>query len=166
MTSIIGDSILTGVYGTDIANELQDEQMVVVKPFTGARTQCMNHYIQPAIKLDPDRIIIHCGTNNLKTEETPELIGSNIIGLANLVRNSGGKTQVVISGILPRNDQFNEKGKAVNNIVKNLCQNSNIPFICHENLDPTQNTTRKGIHLNFKGKKKLICNFTKFLGNG
>ena len=61
---------------------------VSVRFFGGAKTQCMENYIKLTIKLSPNQIIIHCGTNNLPSNEEsvlneqPVTIADNIINLA------------------------------------------------------------------------------------
>ena len=43
---------------------------VIVKSFPGVKLDCMSHYAIRTVKSNPDRIIIHCGTNNLKIDES------------------------------------------------------------------------------------------------
>ena len=45
---------------------------VVVKRFSGAKTKDMKSYVIPAVDQKPDNIILHTGTNALKTIDTPE----------------------------------------------------------------------------------------------
>ena len=45
---------------------------VVVKRFSGAKTKDMKSYVIPAVDQKPDNIILHTGTNDLKTIDTPE----------------------------------------------------------------------------------------------
>ena len=50
--------------------ELSDrEEKVVVKHFSGSTTEDMKTYIQPLLKRDPDRVIIHVGTNDLRSSQ-------------------------------------------------------------------------------------------------
>ena len=54
-------------------------EKVYVKTFPGAKTSCMVDYIKPSLKNKPDVILLHVGTNNLKTDDKPEDIAENII---------------------------------------------------------------------------------------
>ena len=99
---IIGDSIIKGIKGWKLSNE--SEKIVV---FGGASTKHIESYIQPTVERAPNSLILHCGTNVLKTSTDPEKIAENIINLAKSVE--ADKNNVIISGITPRNDQFNKK---------------------------------------------------------
>ena len=54
---------------------------VVVKHFSGAKTEDMKFYVIPTVKEKPD-IILHTATNDLKTIDTPEEITIGILNLA------------------------------------------------------------------------------------
>ena len=55
---------------------------VVVKQFNGAKTKDMKSYVIPTVKQKPDNIILHTGTNDLKTIDTSEKIAIGILNLA------------------------------------------------------------------------------------
>ena len=80
--------------------------------------------IKPTIKLFPNQIIIHCGTNNLPSNEEPKAIADNIINLEKKAKSDVHK--VVASGIIPRRDRHNQKAKQVNDILKQSCVDENI----------------------------------------
>ena len=63
VTVILGDSIVKEVKGWELSDE---KNKVVTKQFSGATTDDMKSYIQPTISNDPECIVLHCGTNNLK----------------------------------------------------------------------------------------------------
>ena len=44
------------------------ENKFVVRQFSGAKTDDMKSYVVFTIKQNPETIVIHCGTNDLKTE--------------------------------------------------------------------------------------------------
>ena len=54
---------------------------VVVKYFRRAKTKDMECYIIPALEQNPDAIIIHSGTNDLKRNSSPEETAKDIINL-------------------------------------------------------------------------------------
>ena len=54
---------------------------VVVKHFRRAKTKDMECNIIPALEQNPEAIIIHSGTNNLKRNSSPEEIAKDIINL-------------------------------------------------------------------------------------
>ena len=54
---------------------------VVVKHFNSAKTKDMKSYVIPTVEQKPDNIILHTGTKDLKTIDTPEEI---TMGIPNL----------------------------------------------------------------------------------
>ena len=115
-TTIIRDLVVRKVFGDKLSNSLNNNHHVIVHSFAGAKTQCIEDYIKPTIKLSPNQIIIHCGTNDLRSNEEPKTIADNIINLAKKAKSD--VHEVAISGIIPRRDQHNQKAKQVNDILK------------------------------------------------
>ena len=71
---------------------------------------------------------------------------------------------VTISGIIPRNDQWNDKVREVNDNLAYMCENGNISFIDHSgSIDPRKNLKNSKVHLNVKGSIKLRDNFVRYL---
>ena len=63
-------------------------------------------------------VILHTGTNNLKSNQNPSDIANEIINLAKNIKISG--TEVSISSLIPRGDQLSEKRKKVNKVRRNM----------------------------------------------
>lgn len=59
----------------------------------------MKAYVVPTIKENPKMIVVHCGTNDLKTVKDHGKIADDILGLAH---QSKTDNTVMISGILPK----------------------------------------------------------------
>ena len=110
-----------------LSRQLDNKHHVVVRSFGGAKTQCMEDYIKPTVKLAPKQIILHCGNNNLPSNEDPETIATNIMNPAKNIKTD--TTKVAILGIIPRRDTFNHKAKQENQTLKKLCEEENILFI-------------------------------------
>ena len=71
---------------------------------------------------------------------------------------------VAISGIIPRNDQWNNKVREINDSLACMCENDNISFIDHSgSTDPRKNLNNSKLHLNVKGSNKLRDNFVRYL---
>ena len=68
-------------------------------------------YIKPTLKNKPERIIIHCGTNDLKNS-MPQSIAENILSLAKSSQQDNNT--VLVSSIVPTKDHLDKKGKEVN----------------------------------------------------
>ena len=69
---ILGGSLLKRKQGRNLGRKVK--QNVIVKSFPGAKLDCMSHYAMPTVKSNPDRIILHYRTNNLKMDESLEAI--------------------------------------------------------------------------------------------
>ena len=102
VTTIIGDSMIRKVLGDTLSNSLNKNHHVAVRSFGGAKTQCIQDYIKPTIKLSPNQIIIHCGTSNLPSNEESKIITENIINQAKKAKSDVHK--VAISGIISRKE--------------------------------------------------------------
>jgi len=119
---------------------------VVVKSFSGATTVCMTDYIKSSLKHKPDTIILHCGTNNLKTKDS-KTICSNILDLAKFMTSSNEDTGIIVSGIVPRDDELNPKAMEVNKMLMTACNERNIGFINNNNIDPRSHLNKSRLHL-------------------
>ena len=157
VTTIIGDSMVRKVFGDTLSNSLNNNHRVVVGSFGGAETQCMEDYIKPTIKLSPDQIIIHCGTNNLPSNGEPKTSTDNIINLAKKAKSDVSK--VAMSGTIPGRDRHNQKAKQVNDILKQPFVDEDIAFISHHGIDPRLNLNGLGLQLNDKRSSRLANNF-------
>ena len=113
VTAIVGDSMNKDVYGWKLSDR---EEKVVEKHFSESTTENMKSYIQPPLKRDPDWVIIHIGTNDLRSSQDPETIAKNIIDIA---KNSTiNKNEILVSSPVLRRDNLNSKGRQVNNILQ------------------------------------------------
>ena len=56
VTAIVGDFFITDVYDWELSDR---EEKVVMIHFSGSTVEVMGTYIQPLLKRDPDRVIIH-----------------------------------------------------------------------------------------------------------
>ena len=94
-TVINGDSMIKRVHGWKIARKVGHR--VVVKAFPGATTSDMEHYMKPALAKDPQRFILHMGTNDLKSNlrPNPNQIADSILDLARMIE-SESRTGVII----------------------------------------------------------------------
>ena len=102
----------------------------------------MESYIQLAIERAPSNVILHCGTNDLKTSTDPEQIAENIINLAKSMKTDN--EDVIISELAPRNDQLNKKAKEVNDVLTLECNKRNICIIKHDNMNVRRHCNMSG----------------------
>ena len=79
--TFLGDSIVKDVEGRRIQHSLKIQQRMTVKSFLGATTEDMNHYAIPTMKKKPGMLILHVGTNDLKSGQIPCVIAGTIHNL-------------------------------------------------------------------------------------
>ena len=60
------------LHGKSIANKTSRGNIILVKPFLGACTKAMKHYVSPDLEKEPDLVILHTGSNDLKSVIPPE----------------------------------------------------------------------------------------------
>ena len=158
VVQILGDSIIKELKGNRLST---DETRVIIKSFPGATTNCMYDYVKPSKKFKVDAVVIHTGTNDLRKEEDPEEIAKNIINLAKNMYSD--TTSVIVSGIVGRNDQLQEKVDLANRTLESECRSRNIGFINNDNIDPASDLNRSKLHLNKRGTSKLAINFKNLI---
>ena len=105
--------MIKNVNGWSVSENLKKKHSVYVRSFSGSKVICMKDYAKPCIRVnDSDHIILHVGTNDLNLEKSSQLCSKSIVDLAKSLKS--GKRKVTISGIIPRNDEWNNKAAEVN----------------------------------------------------
>lgn len=158
---ILSDSKYRLVTGYDFSSKLRNCH-VSVKSISGAKTGCMDDYVNPSIREKPDHIVLHVGTNNLPLHSTKK-IAEDIIKLGKRLKEE--KIDVTVSSILFRNDKFNEKANEVNQLLKKLCIENNLYFIDHSNKIKNSHINQSKVHLNKRGLSILVSTVASHLSN-
>ena len=109
--------------------------IIYVKSFPGTSVEDMASYMIPTKKHNPNITILHCGTNDLSKSEEPRLIASNIVKLAKSMHTNNS---TIVSALVPRKDGFDRKRIEVNNHLKKECNEGNLGYIDHENIDKSK----------------------------
>ncbi len=156
--TILGDSTLKQVKAKNIRKNCKNLPKVFVKSFPGATIQQMHHYMIPSLDFKPELVILHCGTNDLRSEKSAETIAKDVIELAKAARCEDN--EILISNIITRGDKYKNKAMAVNKSLKTLCQQNSFEYINNANLNEKHHLSTDGIHLNFKGSFTLGTNFS------
>ena len=154
--TIIGDSTIKNVESYKMRQGMTSNEKVYIKSFPGAKVDCITGYIKP---FNPDVIILHIGTNDLRSEKSAEDIGNEILSLVNTIKTPVNKIRV--SSFIARDDSLNQKGGDVNIFLKSNCNNS---FLFCENLNISKkHLNGSGLHLNTKGTITLANKFLRHL---
>ena len=96
---IVGDSILKNLQGRKISRSAK----VKVSSFPGCTTIDMRDHIKPTLRKNPDAIVIHVGTNSLRSSTPVRDCAEEIANLAPMIGNESS-ADLAISGIIPRSD--------------------------------------------------------------
>ena len=108
------------IKGWDLSAKLDHRHNIYIRDFPGTKVRSMKDYIKPCTREEnPDHIILHVGTNDLISDNSPERIGKSVVDLGKNLFHDNRK--VTVSGITPRNDEWNNKAELVNNHLKEMC---------------------------------------------
>ena len=135
---------------------LARNEMIFVNSFPGATVRDMGSYCKPAIDKEPTRLILHCGTNDLRSSKSDVDISTEIITLAKSIETHG--IDVIISGLIARGDSHEDKRRKTNLILQDMCNEEHISFIDHENIKADKHLNRSQLHLNSYGDEMLERN--------
>ena len=78
---MLGDSIVKHINRYELSNHIENCQ-VFVRGFPVARARCVEDYVKPTTRANPDHIVIFVGINFLCTSKQHEEIADRIIALA------------------------------------------------------------------------------------
>ena len=145
---ILGDSIVKNVNGYLLTKKLRHKKLIKVRSFSGAKVSCMYDHVKPTIReFNPNHIILHVGTNELKSSKTASQISRSVIDLALSLKSE--TNAVTISLIVPRKDSLNSKVQKVNSRLINMCGEPDITFIDHTDIiDIERHLNESKVHLN------------------
>ena len=147
---IVGDSILKNLQGRKISRSAK----VKVSSFPGCTTMDMRDHIKPILRKNPDAIVIHVGTNSLRSSASVRDCAEEIVNLATMISNESS-ADLAISGIIPRSDDefLAAKVSGVNKILKPFCNQNGWGYVDHSYISPEHHLNRSdcGLHLNTKG---------------
>ena len=159
--TVIGDSMIKDIEGFKMRNGMNSYEKVFVKPFSGATISCMHDYIKPTLKHNPDVILLHVGTNDLRSSKSAEDIANELINLSTSIKTE--ENEIIISNIILRNDSLNNKGQQVNTILKESCQNNNLIYCDNSGIIKSYHINSSGLHLKINGTTALANNFLKYI---
>ena len=157
-TTIVGDSIISKLNGWKMSNK---NNRVYVKAFPGATVDDMNDYVKPIVRKQPDNIIVHVGTNNLRDDE-PNAVADKIVGLCEYIESNHPSCKIAISELTVRRDDLEHARRQVNKALSSFCRSRDWAFIRHNDITDQQ-LNEKGLHLNHAGVSVLAKNFNNHI---
>ena len=117
-TVIIGDSIVSKLSGWKMSDKTN---RIRIRAFSGSKVEDMSDYIKPMLKTQPDNVILHTGTNNLRLDE-PQQVAEKIVQICEQIEESCPKTIIVVSELTARQDsvELERKRFTVNKIIRSF----------------------------------------------
>ena len=116
--------------------------------------------MKPTLKHSPDLVILHIGTNELRSKKDALQIAEEIIDLADHVKTTNN--DVILSSLVVRSDLLNTKGMAVNRILKLKCAQRQYGYCDNDNIE-IKDLNKSGLHLTNMGSWQLATNFIDFI---
>lgn len=124
----------------------------------------MQDYLKPLLRREPQQIILHVGTNDIKSDKSPDSLVQGIVNLVTQVHNTSPHTKVAISALTIRKDSnlIQSKIKETNKLLLAFCNANKVNFISHDTID-LDCLNRGGLHLNRRGSTVMKCDFNNYL---
>ena len=123
--------MIKNLKGWEMSKKLKNAN-VYVRHFAGAKVRCMKDYIKTALREKPNHIVLHAGTNDLVSDQPPDLIAKSIVDVASSMKNENHG--VIVSNIITPADHLKVKANEVNDYLSKLCVERNIYLIDHSKL--------------------------------
>ena len=135
----------------------------MVRSFPGATTQCMDDYVKPSIRAQPDHFIGHVGTNDLISDSTPTEFARNIFNMPGRLKSD--TCHVTISELIIRmdNPDLDKKRTEVNTHLKKMCKEKSIFLFDHGKRIKANHLNSSKIHLDRRGANILSNTFIQHI---
>ena len=153
---IVGDSMLNGL---DERKMKTGNGNVKVRAHPGATVTDMLDYLKPISRKQPSHLILHAGTNDIKSQTPVEIIG-NFEKVKDMIANESPETRLVISSLILRNDniELNSKIRSLNESLRRFCVDNDMTYVDNTNIG-VEALQKGGLHLNRTGTIHLSMNF-------
>jgi hypothetical protein len=136
-TVIVGDSMVQYLNANRLKRSRPTgNKKIHVETYRGSSTEAMAHHIRPYLVKQPDQIVLHVGTNDIRDKQ-PEEIVDGIMKIQKISKKECPKTTVIVSELLHRNDkiEYTQKVKKVNIMLAKTCKQHNCDYIEHKNIE-------------------------------
>ena len=154
---IVGDSQLRNVKGEKLSNDNRDIE-IRCKP--GLRIEQTSAQVG---KTDSDVIVVHVGTNNVKSY-SPQELANEIGNTLEKIQSDNPSAKIAFSSIFKRKDDqsLNTKIQKVNDLVAEALGLKGMDFIENKNIIYS-NLGTDGLHLNNGGVRRFSGNLSGFV---
>ena len=153
--TVVGDSQLSRLDENKLCNQNRE---VKIQGKSGMR---LNQVAKSTGKTDSDVIIVHVGTNNLKTS-SPQELSTGILASLKKIQENNPDAKIAYSSIFRRKDELNKTAVTVNKLVSDELMLNGFDFIDNDDI-LFSNLARDGLHINTGGARKFASNLSRFI---
>ena len=144
---VVGDSVVRNV-GTEHTD-------MKVECFPGIKTEQLRRVIDKRDLGCPETVIIHVGTNDLKTTRNLDFVMGEVYTLMAKVKDKCPNCRLVLSGVLRRRDVSWRRIGALNDRFDWIANALGITFVDPNSWIQDGDFAGDGLHLNGRGKRRL-----------
>ena len=147
-TLIIGDAILSGLREF----KMSKRKTIKVRTFPGATIGDIKFFVVPHLRKNPDKIVLHVGTNDAPHVTTKEMFNA-IIDLKSFIQKYASESKIMISTPVLRVDKANASD--INKRYIELLKEAKLDCIFNDNIAES-NIDQYGLHINDSGSVILL----------
>lgn len=144
---VLGDSIVRNVGG--------EHTDMTVECFPGIRTEQLHRRIEGTDLGSPETVIIHVGTNDLRSTRNLDFVMGEVYSLVTTVKNKCRNCNLVLSGVLRRRDVSWRRIGALNDRFDWVANVLGITFVDPNSWIQEGDFAGDGLHLNGRGRRRL-----------
>ena len=119
----------------------------------GRKTEQLHRVMEKRNLVSPDTIIIHVGTNVLKTTRNLDFVMGEVYALVSTAKKKLPNCRLVLSGVLRRRDVSWRRIGALNDRFDNVANALGLTFVDSNSWIEDGDFARDGLHLNGRGKR-------------
>ena len=160
---IVGDSMVKYLNAKRLKRSMPTgNQNIHVETYRGSTTEAMTHHIKPCLAKQPDQIVLHVGTNDIRDKQPKEIV-DGIMKIQDIIKKESPETVVAVSELIHRNDkvEYSQKVKKVNTLLAKACRQYSCDYIEHTNIQD-KHLNPYGLHLNKFGTSVMAKNFVNY----
>ena len=123
--------------------------------FPGIKSEQLHRVMEKRDLVSPETVIIHVGTNDLKTKRNLDFVMGEVYGLVSTAKKKLPNYRLVLSGVLRCRDASWRRIGALNDRFDWLANALGLTFFDPNIWIEDGDFARDGLHLNGRGKRRL-----------
>ena len=142
---VVGDSMIRNVGA--------DQEEISVECFPGIKTDQLHKVMENTDLGGPEIIIVHVGTNDLKSMRNLDWVMGEAYDLVAMVKKKLPYSRLILSGVIRRRDVKWRRVGALNDRLEWIVEAFGITFVDPNSWLEDGDFARDGLHLNGRGKR-------------